>query len=210
MPSKLQTYLLGFMCGVAIAIVVIIIAWPAFSAEVSIEKVDWDYAHPDELVVVQLTGPITVGDVNRIDTAYRTARAAKLHVVALEMRSWGGDGDTGVDIAAYIARHRLVVYTPDDCWSACAFGAFVALGHRKLIIGDSTKLGLHVVTVTATGKLDRAWTRWAAWKLTALGANSAPMDMMVNLPAGVMKFLDRNDLIVLGGQMFGTPWWQPW
>lgn len=219
-PGPPLAFFVGVLNAILITLGMIAIAvffWlfisAAFAAQVELYPIDYDTAST-EAVTVKLTGPIARGDLKQLREAYGRASRDGYVPLALELRSWGGDGEIGMAIAKYVADHQLTVLVTDDCWSACAFSALVALGNGRLLIAGNARLGLHQATRDDTNRADPEWTNRAARRLRSWGAPAEPLRVMCGVPPGQMMFYEYADLLALGSREFKRPeteggWW-PW
>ena len=183
----------------------------AAPAEVSLRTVDWQTNTDGHLVTVRLTETIGWGDLERVRAAMKLAKGKHKLVVALEMDSEGGDGDTGIILADYVAKNNIDVLLEGSCWSACSFAAMVALGRGNLFIRPGAELGVHTVYDTATGVPDKQWTKRAAAILSKLGAPHPPLKAMVDTPADDLTLFDYSDLERMGGIVLQGEWsWWMW
>jgi hypothetical protein len=141
-----------------------------------------------------------------MDAIHTRLLESKKHIVALELDSWGGDGDTGMLLADFVFRWDRKVVILNRCNSACSFAALVALGQGKLWVGPGASVGVHQVFDTKTGDPDRLWTARAAKYLHKYGAPKAPLDIMVRTPPSTMVILHESQLIELGAAALPMGW----
>lgn len=164
-----------------------------------------EWTHEENTYSLHVTDELQLGTVPLIERMLESRK----HIVAIELDSWGGDGDAGIILADFVSRWRKKVVVINRCNSACSYAAMVALGQGKLWIGPGATVGVHQVKETDTGIPDRPWTERAAKILRRYGAPKAPLDAMVRTPPGSMVVLHESQLIELGAAALpmGWKWW---
>jgi hypothetical protein len=169
------------------------------------EKPAEEWTHEEETYSLHVTDAIMPGLIPLLERMLKSRK----HIVAIELDSWGGDGDTGMMLADFVSRWDRRVVIINRCNSSCAFAALVALGQGKLWVGPGASVGVHQVHETETGIPDRRWTERAAKYLKRYGAPKAPLDAMVRTPPGSMTVLHESQLIELGAAALpmGWKWW---
>jgi hypothetical protein len=180
---------------------------PAYAADVSLHAVTWQDNPDGKLVTVRVYDKIEDGDLDRIKHFLWLARSQQKVIVALELDSWGGDGDTGLAIADFVASKPLMkVYIGNRCWSACSYAALAALGMGNLLVGPYGEIGVHQVYTNSTHKADRAWTERAANKLRRYGAPNVVLEDMVNTSPDGLATYAAQSLEKHGATVFRS-WW---
>jgi len=142
--------------------------------------------------------------------AIEKIRKSSKTVVALELNSYGGSGDTGMILAEYVAhKWRLPVVITNICYSSCALAALVALGKGQLEIGRGAEVGVHQFYYQDTGTSAVEFTQSMARYLQRYGAPKAPLDLLVATPPGDMEILHEDQLKQLGARRIevGWLWW---
>lgn len=182
----------------------------ACAAEIYTDHIYWRPTNGEE-VALHFKGGVKEGDLQRILRAAKEAKADGKEVTAIWLDSWGGDGDTGILIADWVAKNDMEVFVDDNCLSACAFAALVALGKGRLTITKGAGIGVHQVVTTGTGVPDPAWTRMAANVLRKYGAPRTPLEDMCNAPPDQMVMFGPMTLTSFGAQLAEKPftwsWW---
>jgi hypothetical protein len=170
------------------------------------EKPADEWTHEQGTYSLHITDGIVPG---LLPLLKRTIAETDKRIVAIELDSWGGDGDTGMMLADFVSMWDRRVVVINRCNSACSFAALVALGQGKLWVGPGASIGVHQVSDTATGDPDRLWTERAAKYLQRYGAPKAPLDAMLRTPPGSMTILHESQLIELGAAALpmGWRWW---
>jgi len=168
------------------------------------EKPADEWTHQPDTYSLTITEGIEPG---LMDSIRQQLSESRKHIVALELDSWGGDGDTGIMLADFVSRWKKKVVVINRCNSACSFAALVALGQGKLWVGPDATVGVHQVYDAETGDPDRIWTERAAKILRRYGAPKAPLDAMVRTPPGSMEVLHESQLIELGAAALPMGWW---
>lgn len=168
------------------------------------EKPADEWTHEENTYSLRIYDGIEPGLMTFINA--RLSKSQKI-IVALELDSWGGDGDTGMRLADFVSRWDKQVVILNRCYSSCSFAALVALGQGKLWVGPGAEVGVHQVRDTETGDPNRLWTERAAKYLKRYGAPKAPLDIMVRTPPGSMVILHESQLIELGAAALPMGWW---
>jgi hypothetical protein len=177
------------------------------------------YAQPAEVklhpwrdgVIIQLSGRIEADDVDHVRIARNEATNNSELIIALQLDSWGGDGDGGIKLADFVYRNNFKVYVDDKCWSSCAFPALVALGRGNLMIGPDAEIGVHQVFDNGTGEADPAWTKMAAAILADYGAPQRILGEMVAQPPDSMATFQSAELARMGALEVKENWtWSSW
>ena len=170
------------------------------------EKPADEWTHKENTYSLWISDGLEPGLMDAIHA--RLSKSQKL-IVAIELDSWGGDGDTGMRLADFVSGWDRRVVILNRCNSSCSFAALVALGQGKLWVGPSAQVGVHQVYDQETGNPDRLWTERAAKYLRRYGAPKAPLDAMVRTPPGTMTILHESQLIELGAAALpmGWRWW---
>ena len=170
------------------------------------EKSAEEWTHKEDTYSLCIDESLEPGLMTLINTQLSKGRK---RIVAIELNSWGGDGDTGMRLADFISRWDKKVVILNRCNSSCSFAALVALGQGKLWVGPGAQVGVHQVYDTETGNANPQWTRSAAKYLRRYGAPKAPLDAMVRTPPGSMVILHESQLIELGAAALpiGWKWW---
>jgi hypothetical protein len=183
----------------------------AQAADVSVARIYWQPNDGGREVALYYEGGVRKGDIRRIWRALDEAKQDGKVVTTLWLDSWGGDGDTGMLLADLVARNRFDVFVDDECVSACAFAALVALGRGRLLITADADISVHQVTDDASGLPDVRWTRRAAERLVRYGAPRTPLEVMCAQPPSGMARLEPAWLAALGAQVMEQPftlgWW---
>jgi hypothetical protein len=148
---------------------------------------------------ISLEGWIVEGDARKVVAAYRNR-----NVRWLRMSSNGGDVETGLKIADYVGHHRIHVLVTDECLSACAYAAFVALGSRALLVGDHAWIGIHRTYDTATGVPTPDWDLEVVKRMRHAGAPPKPLKDMLATTSDTMKMYGSEELIRMGGVEWGN------
>jgi len=144
---------------------------------------------------IRLAGWINDGDDIKIARANHGAPW-------LELDSTGGDVETGLNIADYVHKRKLAVLVTDECLSACAYAAFVAIGAHRLLVGDAAVLGIHQTYDTASGDPSPSWDREVVRRLKRAGAPLWPLRDMLNTTSDSMRMYGRDELVERGA----LPW----
>lgn len=188
MRNRILTSLLGTLWATS-----------SWTAEVTAERAYWPTDADVKLVTIRLSGEIVPGDLEQVKKARKKAIKDGYKIVALELDSWGGDGDEGVRLAGWVHYNEATVYVDGYCLSACSFPALVALSQGNLLIDYSAELGVHQVHDTATGEPDPQWTKMTAKVLhKSYGVRSEPLKDMVETPASGMTYFGYDTLLKWG------------
>jgi hypothetical protein len=183
----------------------------AHAADISVERIYWQPNDGGREVAIYYSGGVRKGDIRHLYDAMSEAKRDGKLVRALWLDSWGGDGDTGLRLAEFVVRQKLDVFVDDQCISACAYPALVALGRGRLLITSDADIGVHQVKDDASGQPDPTWTRRAADRLYGWGAPRAPLEIMCDQPPNGMQMLSPSMLAALGAQVMKQPfkwsWW---
>ena len=174
---------------------------------VALAPVDWEQS---DAVTVKVYSTLEEGDLGRVKDAFAEARDADRRVLALEMASDGGDADTGLALAEYVAANDIEVLLRQRCWSACSFVALVALGRGNLTIREHAEIGVHQARDTYRGTASPDWTRDAAKRLKRLGAPAGPLKEMVETPPSSMSIYGYYQLQMMGATAMPGSWWVFW
>lgn len=145
-------------------------------------------------------------DDKTVDDMVELIRKSKKKIIALELASWGGDGDAGIRLAEFVSRWPKKVVVLDSCNSACSFAALVALGQGKLVVGTNGKVGVHQAKDNDTHQADVQWTKMVARILHKYGAPQAPLKVMVATPPDTMTFFDQDQLVAWGATPLDRSW----
>ena len=137
------------------------------------------------------------GDLLRIQKLLRGRRV-------IELQSWGGDGDTAMDIADYVYWHHVDIVVNGVCTSGCAFPALVAMSQGRLWLGPQAIIGVHMAKNTKTGVPNKGWTRQAMRMLASYGVPDAALDPMLVTPPDLMHFFNNDELVSWGAKK-GAP-----
>ena len=148
-------------------------------------------------VAIKLDGWITSGDARKIARVRGDSEVAWL-----ELDSTGGDVETGLDIARYVSKTSVPVLVTDECYSACAYAAFVAIGRNRLLVGDDAVLGIHQTYDTGSGDPSPAWDREVVRRLKRYGAPLWPLRDMLNTTFDSMRTYGHDELVKRGA----VPW----
>lgn len=192
--------------GIAAAMLPIFLSC-AHAAYVDVHAVPWQHDRSGQMVTVRVSAGIDKGDLDLIREKLKLAADRGQVVVALELDSWGGDGDTGILLADFVYHNKkLKVFIGDRCWSACSYAALVALGHGNLLVGPYAKLGVHQVVDNDTHFANIAWTKMAARILRKYGAPQQVLDAMVGQPPSGLVYYGAAELEAMGAVGIGKEW----
>lgn len=152
-------------------------------------------------VTVRVGDGLAVGDLEKLLNTMQKAWEDGYLVVAVELVSDGGDGDTGLALAEYVHDQKINVLLSGRCYSACAFPAMVALGQGTLTIRVGADLGVHQAKDTLSGEDDPWWTELAARRLRNLGAPEQMLADMLATPPNGLKRYSYDELVAMGAMV---------
>jgi hypothetical protein len=161
---------------------------------------------PDRRDTISLEGDIVPGDADRLFDIIKTASDAGRQVIAIRLRSRGGNLAEGLRLADAVRHSRLATIIEDGalCASSC-FIVFAAGTGRKA--SHSASVGVH----GASDKDGRETVRSNAATITMaravrdLGVPPAIIGKMVVTPPAAMVWLDAAELTAMGVTMTGRP-----
>ena len=146
--------------------------------------------------VIELRGPIELGDLERLRELAASNRQKAGPVVGLTLNSRGGDIAEADRISQYIAQRGwdVSVGARNICASACFL--LLASGHRKMVHEDAY-IGIHGAS-NRNGEQDQgalAATTAMARAFKRLGVPDNLVGRMVTTPPDRMAWLRANDLL---------------
>jgi hypothetical protein len=181
---------------------------PVRGADVDLRAVDWQTNEGGRMVTVYLHEDIDIGDLERVRAAMVEARTGDKLVVALQLDSYGGDGNSGLELAEWVAANNINVLLAGRCWSACSFAALAALGRGNLLLRPGAELGVHqVYDDGAPDRPNLPWTERAAVQLSRHGAPRTVLDAMLVTPPTGMATYGYSELVGMGALVLEGNWW---
>lgn len=150
----------------------------------------------DTTDVIELSGPIEQGDLERLRELAAPRRQKSGPVVVIALNSRGGEIAEADAIAQYVARSGwdVAVTTRNVCASACFL--ILASGRRKFVHEDAY-VGIHGAA-NSKGQQDQgalAATTFMARSFKRLGVPENLVGRMVTTPPDKMAWLSANDLL---------------
>jgi hypothetical protein len=157
----------------------------------------------DGKVIVELSGPIAVGDSAQLVDLIKSANAAKQIVYAVRLNSPGGSLLEGVKLAVLIRNGKIAtsVTAGSKCASAC-FIAFAA-GAEKFV-HYSGAVGVHGASDKSGREVGDATVSMARISKELGVPPSIIGKMVVTRPTEIL-WLSPDDLRSMGAKMTGTP-----
>ena len=145
----------------------------------------------DSGTVLRLRGDVRNGDYGRLKSVLQNGS-----VIGLEITSFGGSLEDGVDIARVVRDKGLVVYASKECDSVCAF---IFLAAKERYMGRGCKIGVHSVSNDREREdADSARiTIQMSRLLVGLGVPHSVIGKIVATPPAKITFLDNRDLAKL-------------